>query len=88
MWVGTEHDLTAKNYNLLWALPTHLLMSFFVLKNRNWIRTYFVVSAVFYVLLVLLWSLIPQGMNPAFLPVAILLGLRSFARSRKKTGND
>ena len=26
LWFGTGHDLTAYNYNLLWALPTHLVI--------------------------------------------------------------
>jgi hypothetical protein len=88
MWIGTEHDLTANNYNLLWALPAHFILSFFVLRNRNWVRKYFLLSATYYLLLVLLWSLIPQGMNAAFLPVAILAGLRSFVRSKKNPAHD
>jgi hypothetical protein len=87
MWFGTEHDLTANNYNLLWAVPFHLFISFFLLKNKNRVKKYFFFSMIYYLLLIVLWTLIPQGMNPAFLPVAILLGSRSFARSRKGTIN-
>ncbi len=84
MWVGTEHDLTANNYNLIWALPTHLFISFFLLKNKNWVRKYFLFTTVLYLLVLLCWAIIPQGMNAAFLPLILLLGLRSFARARKK----
>jgi hypothetical protein len=28
MWFGTDHALCANNYNLLWALPTHLVAAF------------------------------------------------------------
>jgi len=84
MWVGTAHDLTADNYNLLWALPLNLPAAFFVLKNSSWVRKYLMGTAVFYLLLVLFWSLIPQGMNPAFLPIAMLMGMRSFARTFKR----
>ena len=88
MWFGTEHDLTADNYNLLWAVPSHLFISFFLLRNKNWVRKYFLFSTVFYLLVILLWPAIPQGMNPAFLPFAILIGLRSFSRSRKNYNHD
>lgn len=88
MWVGTEHDLTADNYNLLWAVPAHLVIAFFMLRNKNWVRKYFLASAILYTLILLFWALIPQGMNPAFLPVVMLLGLRSFVRSRKTASYD
>lgn len=84
MWFGTEHDLCANNYNLLWALPLHFFVSFFIFKNRSWVKNYFLCSAVFYLLLVLFWSFIPQGMNPAFIPLALVLGLRSFDLATKK----
>lgn len=86
MWVGTEHDLTANNYNLLWALPLNLPVAFVILRPRNWTRKYLMASAIYYLILVLFWALIPQGMNPAFLPIAILMGLRSFARTFKQPG--
>ena len=33
MWFGTDHELCRDNYNLLWALPTHLIAVFYVQKK-------------------------------------------------------
>jgi hypothetical protein len=84
MWFGTEHDLCSQNYNLLWALPTHLIISFFLFTNRKWVRRYFTITSVLYLLILLLWAFLPQGMNPAFLPLVLVATIRSFQRSSLK----
>lgn len=84
MWFGTSHQLCANNYNLLWALPTHLPIAFVLLRNSSWIKKYFTISAIIYALLILCWAFLPQGMNSAFLPIALLAGLRSYRRAIKQ----
>lgn len=84
MWFGTNHALCANNYNLLWALPSHIVAAFFVHKKSGWIKKYFTI--VFWITLVLLvaWAFLPQQMNNAFLPLVILIALRSFLLSKNK----
>ncbi|MBO9572851.1 MAG: DUF4105 domain-containing protein [Chitinophagaceae bacterium] len=84
MWFGTDHQLCANNYNLLWALPTHLPVSFFILSKKTWVKKYFTVVNVFYLILILSWNWLPQGMNFAFFPLALTAGIRSFCISTKK----
>ncbi len=84
MWVGTQHELCRNNYNLLWALPTHLPMAFFILTKKDWVKQYFKISAIIYLILVILWVFLPQGMNSAFFPLVALAGIRSFFRAFKK----
>jgi len=84
MWFGTEHELCRDNYNVLWALPTHLVMAFFVQKKTWFVRLYFGITAIICVLYLLLLPVIPQGMNTAFLPLIILSALRAGNRALKK----
>jgi hypothetical protein len=84
MWFGTEHELCRDNYNLLWALPTHLIFAFLVKKDKSFVRKYFAVTAVISLLIVICWTFLPQGMNIAFLPLILVSGLRSAYRSKKK----
>jgi hypothetical protein len=78
MWFGTDHTVTSNNYNLAWALPTHVVMAFFIGKKRSWVLTYF--KAVFWltITLIITWFFLPQQLNPALLPIALLIGWRSW----------
>ncbi|MDQ3278487.1 MAG: DUF4105 domain-containing protein, partial [Bacteroidota bacterium] len=52
MWFGTDHALCANNYNLLWALPTHLVAAFLLFAKKAWVQPYF--RVVFFVEMALL----------------------------------
>lgn len=84
MWFGTDHELCRDNFNLLWALPTHTVMSFFVLKKKEFVRKYFGATAILSVLVLLSLPILPQEMNTAFLPLILLSAIRSASRSLKK----
>jgi len=83
MWLGTDHQMCRDNYNLLWALPSHFGMVFFIRKNKPWVRGYFLFTAVLSLVTVIGWSFLPQDLNLALLPVTILLGWRSFSIFKK-----
>ena len=87
MWFGTDHKLTVNNYNLVWALPTHLLAVFFLSAKRTWVKTYFRVNAFLLVLLLLLWAFLPQQLNIALLPLILLIAFRSFRISTRTYAN-
>ena len=63
MWTATDHSMTKNNYNLLWAWPTHIVMSFFLNKRKRWVRKYFLVTAIGLGLLLLAWFFLPQQMK-------------------------
>jgi hypothetical protein len=84
MWLGTDHELCRDNYNILWALPTHLVMAFFVLRKYSFVRKYFLISAVISVLILISLPFLPQEMNAAFIPLILLSAIRSAFRSLKK----
>ena len=81
MWFGTDHALCANNYNLLWALPTHTIMAFFVHQHKKWVKQYFTVSFWITILIAFIWVWIPQQLPIALTPVVLLLVLRSYQRS-------
>jgi hypothetical protein len=77
MWVATDHSMTKNNYNLLWALPTHLFISFFINSPKSWVRKYFGLTALAGILLLICWGFLPQQMNNALLPFVLLLIFRA-----------
>jgi hypothetical protein len=87
MWFGTDHQLCADNYNLLWAVPTHLVAAFFLSSRKAWIRTYFKLNFFLTLLLLLLWAFLPQQLNIALLPLILLIALRSYLLSTTNHGN-
>lgn len=38
MWLGTEHIQTKNNYNILWAVPTNIIIAFLAHKKKAWIK--------------------------------------------------
>lgn len=79
MWVATNHAMCAFNYNLLWVMPTHLIMAFFVRSKKKWVKYYFGSVAVCMVMLLLGWFFLPQQMNHDFVPLVLLILYRAAA---------
>lgn len=77
MWFGTDHIMCRNNYNLLWAWPTNVVAAFYIHSKKGWARNYFILYAVFNIILVALWSVVPQHLNPALIPVIAILIFRS-----------
>lgn len=83
MWTGTNHQLCRNNYNLLWAIPFHVIAVFSIVSKKQWLKKYWLVSTVIYILLLVSWFFLPQQLNIALLPLVVLLGWRSFVFSRR-----
>lgn len=76
----------ARNYNLLWAIPTHLIFAFLLTfsKKLKWVRYYFLVSAIITsIALVGGFTFIPQQFNLAFYPIMLALVMRSWVVWKK-----
>lgn len=84
MWVGTDHSMTKNNYNLIWALPTHILMAFFVRSSKTFAKKYFTFNAILSILLLICWYFLPQQFNYSLIPFVILLAFRSIAIVKNK----
>lgn len=79
MWFGTDHKVCQNNYNLLWALPTNIVMAFFVHSKKHWVKKYFKFVFFITLLLLLFWFFLPQQMNNALIPVCFLIFFRSLS---------
>jgi len=89
LWFGTDHTATVWNYNLLWALPTHVLFALVLKKIRysSLCRYYLMITIIgcFAAILVRMAGI--QLIHTATLPLIGLILLRSvvmlYGRSRK-----
>ena len=73
MWIGTDHQGTKNNFNLLWATPTHWIMLFIVLsKKASKLRSGFIIISLLIVFsTILFWFVIPQEFHPAIKPLIL-----------------
>jgi len=91
LWFGTNHKAAAFNFNILWALPTHVAGAWLMARNKkpHLIRKYFTFALVVTGLLLGCWYVLPQQMNSFLLPFVFTLLLRSVVVSqllRKQIG--
>jgi len=82
LWTSTNHQAAAKNLNLLWALPTHLVVAIALWRKRKWVRQYFLVVAVLTLLLLLFWFVLPQKLHYSLIPFVAAIGVRSWVNYR------
>jgi hypothetical protein len=73
MWFGTDHKGCGANYNLLWALPTNLIVVLALWKNPAWLKKYFSFCVIIYLLTLVCWFFLPQQINIALLPIVLLM---------------
>lgn len=78
LWLATNHKAAAMNFNLLWALPTNLVLAWMLITKRNkrWINSYFLICAILTFFLLASWFFLPQLMHPFLIPIVVALGIR------------
>jgi hypothetical protein len=79
LWLGTDHQVTVWNLNILWAHPFNLAIVFFISSRRflKLVKYYFVVNLALLVLMVLAWPFLPQPLPWAVLPYVLAMIVRS-----------
>jgi hypothetical protein len=79
LWFGTDHQVTVRNLNILWAHPFHLIICLFLSdkRHRTLLRYYFGVNLGLLILLVLSWPVLPQALPWMIIPLIIALVVRS-----------
>ncbi len=84
LWAGTIRTWTKENFNLLWALPTHLPAALLLLgrKNSHILGPYFWGTAVLLALVLVTWPLIPQELPPVLLPFLGIIMIRAYRVSK------
>ncbi|MDX2003360.1 MAG: DUF4105 domain-containing protein [Chitinophagales bacterium] len=73
----TNHE-SSGNYNLLWALPFHLIAAFLLpfKRVRKWLKYYFLISGIILLVLLAFWWILPQDLHYAVVPIILALLLR------------
>lgn len=83
LWTATDHKAAANNFNLLWALPTNILVFGLIRKTpAAFYSKYFLFVSGICVLLLASWALLPQQLNVFLVPVVAAIGLRAYLASR------
>ena len=80
LWFFTDHKAAAKNFNLLWAVPTHLIAAIALVKSPRWLKKYFLCTAILAIVTLLSWPVLPQMLHYALIPLVATLGIRGFAQ--------
>lgn len=80
MWIATDHKVTPWNLNILWALPSHVILAFFLLKKNKpyFLSFYFLGTSLLTLVLILSYKALPQGLNMSTIPIMLTISLRSF----------
>lgn len=78
LWIGSHHHPLHNNWNLLWALPTHLVIAggSHQLLRSEWLQYYMWVSILGGGLLLIGWNVIPQQFPAAVLPIVLAIQTR------------
>lgn len=82
LWFATDHTATKPNFNVLWALPTHLLV-FWRSHRAGWVRYYFAAAGGLALLALVFWKIIPQEMPVAAMPIVALVAVKGLWKYRK-----
>ncbi len=79
-------EATIPNYNALWVNPFYLIQLALMWsgRTRRALRLYHAVNGTVVLLTIIVWPLLPQVMNAAFLPLMIIPVLRATAHLRAK----
>ena len=77
LWFSTDHKAAAYNFNLLWALPTHVVAVVAFARKKKWLINYFLAVFLLEVIVLLFWWALPQQLNTSLIPVVITLLLRA-----------
>ncbi|MCU4173542.1 DUF4105 domain-containing protein [Carboxylicivirga sp. N1Y90] len=74
----SHHAVTGENFNIMWALPTFLILAVLPLNRyrTNFIKYLLIFSLSTLFLFLAAWFIIPQQLPPMVFPIAILLFVR------------
>jgi hypothetical protein len=79
MWFGTDHPEAWVNLNMLWALPTNIIIAYFIWRNPNnpALKYLLIFSALMLLMVLVLWKFNPQHYHLAVIPIILSYLTRS-----------
>lgn len=82
LWIIRIDTVCRNNWNLLWALPTHLPVAFMIWSKKLWVKKYFRWVSILTLLVAVCWFFLPQQLNPAIAPILGIILARAYYRSK------
>jgi hypothetical protein len=84
LWIATDHNAAATNFNLFWAFPFHVIWALVLIKKQPtwWTKKYFEGTWIVLAATLLLWFVIPQQLNVFLIPVVAALMIRAWIISK------
>lgn len=78
LWFVTEHTVTGNNFNLMWALPTNVILAFGLsrLNTSRFYRKLLLVTFILCIGLVMTKWIIPQTLPSLVFPFALIISIR------------
>ncbi|MEM9647689.1 MAG: DUF4105 domain-containing protein [Bacteroidota bacterium] len=79
LWVATDHTSTPRNFNILWAFPLNLFVSYvFIFKQKlpSWFLKYLYTAIGLLVLVLIVWVVNVQIFSPVLIPLLLTLAVR------------
>ena len=75
MWIGTDHNATKMNFNLLWASPFHFILIYYIIKQSwtNFTYWYLIISLILIFTTILFWFTLTQEFNSFVKPIILQL---------------
>jgi hypothetical protein len=79
LWFATDHK-ASYNFNLLWALPTHIVAVIAFVRQPAWLKKYFLICGIIAISTLILWGVLPQKLNLSLIPIVIMMAVRSLTQ--------
>lgn len=83
LWIIRVDTVCRDNFNLLWAIPSHVYIAFVLNNHKPWLRKYFLVTFIITTLLMISAVALPQKMNFDLMGLWLTIAIRSIFRSKK-----
>jgi Domain of unknown function (DUF4105) len=83
LWFFTDHGVTEKNMNVIWAMPLFLPLIYFM--KSKFFQPFLYIYALLNIVLLLCWTIKPQGIPAPVIPLILAALVRVFylLKSRK-----
>ena len=75
MWIGTDHNATKMNFNLLWGSPFHFILIYCLVKESwtSFTYWYLILSLILIFTTILFWFTLTQEFNSFVKPIILQL---------------
>lgn len=77
LWIATDHRAAARNLNMLWAMPLHLVFLPLYLRGLHIGIVWFRLVMMLNLLLLVSWPWLPQQLNVFLIPFVLAITIRA-----------